>query len=357
LGPLCSNCFVLFWPWPINRDRLLESGREAALRKGSFALLLVLASFAGGAAVNGPGLQWAKDQLFSTVLSNSTIGQVDEADTEPGNETDAEPDGDALKRPAAPPPPLKFPPIARSPKAESASTSELELDPIASESAKPSGVTPEAETQAAQSPTETPPAVAAPRVPSIANGRDAESPLDLPERLNATAEEAEVEKDADHPDAPPRLLQPLDIPDPSPVPGANSHQGDFPDAPDSAPAEAILPGSAVLQPPKRDSNLLLANGLDNDPFRPEAHANANPAGESDGDWERIQGRLKELGVSRYWVEGHTEGPVLFRCLVPMVGGRVVSQHFEAEGDDAIQAAEVVLGRIALWKTTTAETRD
>ena len=34
------------------------------MRKGLFAFVLVLASFAGGAVVNGPGLRWAKDQIL-----------------------------------------------------------------------------------------------------------------------------------------------------------------------------------------------------------------------------------------------------------------------------------------------------
>ncbi len=310
------------------------------MRKGLFALLLVLASFAGGAAVNGPGLQWAKDQLISPVLGNPTI---DEADTE----------ADRLELPAAPPPPLEFPSITQSPKAEPA-----EPEPIASESARPGGLTPEAEPAqtdpALENPEpegQAPPAVAAPRAPSIANSRDPESARDPSSDSNS-----KTEPEPDAPDAPPRLFQPLDIPKPSPVPGSNDHdQDDFPDAPDSAPAEAILPGAADLQPPKRDSNLLLANGFESEMADSTAQNHAESTVES--DWDRIQRRLKELGVSRYWIEGQTEGPVVFRCLVPTIGGRVVSQHFEAEGDDAIQAAEVALGRVALWRTTTGETQD
>ena len=40
--------------------------KEAALvRKGLFAIVLIAAAFAGGAAVNGPGLRWAKEFIWS----------------------------------------------------------------------------------------------------------------------------------------------------------------------------------------------------------------------------------------------------------------------------------------------------
>jgi hypothetical protein len=61
--------------------------------------------------------------------------------------------------------------------------------------------------------------------------------------------------------------------------------------------------------------------------------------------------MEELGVGRYWVEGAFGGPVVFRCVVPVVGDRAVSQHFEAEGDDLLTAAGDALRRIALWRAT------
>ncbi|WP_152052280.1 hypothetical protein [Tautonia marina] len=63
--------------------------------------------------------------------------------------------------------------------------------------------------------------------------------------------------------------------------------------------------------------------------------------------------MEDLGVGRFWVEGEFGGPVIFRCVVPMIGDRAVSQHFEAEGDDLISAARVTLRRIALWRATEA----
>src|SRR5258705_8513632 len=46
--------------------RFASRGREAApLRKVLFALVLVAASFSGGAVVNGPGLRWARDLILN----------------------------------------------------------------------------------------------------------------------------------------------------------------------------------------------------------------------------------------------------------------------------------------------------
>ena len=82
---------------------------------------------------------------------------------------------------------------------------------------------------------------------------------------------------------------------------------------------------------------------------PEAGAGAGTA----NDWSQVRQRMAEMGVERFWIEGQPGGPVRFRCVVPLAGDQVVSQHFEAEADDAVQAAEVALGRVALWKATAA----
>ncbi len=69
------------------------------------------------------------------------------------------------------------------------------------------------------------------------------------------------------------------------------------------------------------------------------------------EWVVVHRQMVELGVGRFWVEGDFGGPVLFRCVVPVIGDRAVSQHFEAEGDDLLSAARLALKRIALWRAT------
>jgi hypothetical protein len=72
------------------------------------------------------------------------------------------------------------------------------------------------------------------------------------------------------------------------------------------------------------------------------------------DWAGVRRALRELGVSRYGTEGESNGRVRFQCVIPLAGRRAVGQHFEAEGDDELQAARAVLRRIALWRATEAE---
>ena len=48
-----------------------------SLRKGLFAIVLVAASFAGGATVNGPGLRWVRDMILNqpgAEITTTTLG-------------------------------------------------------------------------------------------------------------------------------------------------------------------------------------------------------------------------------------------------------------------------------------------
>ena len=72
------------------------------------------------------------------------------------------------------------------------------------------------------------------------------------------------------------------------------------------------------------------------------------------DWTEVRRELKSLGVSRYGTEGDPSGRVRFHCVIPLAGRRAVGQHFEAEGDDDLQAARAALKRVVLWRATEAE---
>ena len=61
--------------------------------------------------------------------------------------------------------------------------------------------------------------------------------------------------------------------------------------------------------------------------------------------------MRDLGVSRYGIDGEIGGKVRFHCVIPLAGRRAVGQHFEGEGDDEIEAARAALRRIALSRTT------
>lgn len=68
-------------------------------------------------------------------------------------------------------------------------------------------------------------------------------------------------------------------------------------------------------------------------------------------WTDLGQRMTDMGVSHYLIEGEPGGPARFRCTVPLPGQRAVAQQFEAEGENALAAAESAMKRVALWKAT------
>ena len=72
---------------------------------------------------------------------------------------------------------------------------------------------------------------------------------------------------------------------------------------------------------------------------------------SSSSWADLRKKMKDLGITRYTIEGETDGRVRFRCVIPVEGLKAIAHHFEAEGDDEQQAAEAALKRITLWKAT------
>ena len=61
--------------------------------------------------------------------------------------------------------------------------------------------------------------------------------------------------------------------------------------------------------------------------------------------------MRIMGVSRFTIDGEPGGHVVFGCLIPLAGRQAISQRFEAEGEDVIQAAHAALRRIVLWRAT------
>jgi hypothetical protein len=44
---------------------------------------------------------------------------------------------------------------------------------------------------------------------------------------------------------------------------------------------------------------------------------------------------------------------LFSCLIPLAGRQAVTQRFEAEGDNIVEAAHAALRRVGLWRAAQA----
>jgi hypothetical protein len=202
------------------------------LRKVLFALVLVGAAFAGGAAVNGPGLEQLKAAIRARLQSNSAPEVVAQSPTTP------------KEVPSAPPP----------------------LVPAFHHDDRPSP-------------------------------RQAESP--------STAIEVA-----------------------SPPPKS-----------EAAPPELAGPSPASSLEPRTPSD-------------PAVEPASRQVGSAQ-DWGNLRRRMKELGITRYEIEGDPSGRSRFRCLIPLAGRRAVGQQFEGEGDDDFQAADSALRRVALWRATEA----
>ena len=282
------------------------TGKEADIRCGKALLVvaLIAASFAGGALVNGPGLDWARDQLVGP--TDADLALADDELTMPPEVAFGAEAADAI--PAAPLPPLSNsnggppPPIADS--APEPLPAAAPADAVASGASPP---------------------------PPIAEAQDAPArPSDL---LLGN---------------PPPAAQPADLA----VAAIEAARGDgdgpalsFADAPGStAPSRPIVPGRPW--PRTHVDPSVSTAALDTPaPGSSEAATGAN--------WPDLRRRMQELGVTRYWIEGEPNGPARFRCVIPLAGGRAVGQHFEAEADDELQAADAALRRIALWRAAAA----
>jgi hypothetical protein len=85
---------------------------------------------------------------------------------------------------------------------------------------------------------------------------------------------------------------------------------------------------------------------------PGSMARTSGGGEESGaEWISLRQKLQSLGVTRYTIEGEPSGHVVFSCLIPLAGRQAVTQRFEAEGDNEMQAAQVAIRRISLWRAT------
>ena len=290
------------------------------MRKALLVLALIGSSFAGGAVVNGPGLQalkaWAQDQLADPA-AQGLMGPVVE-----GGQNDWERD----EFPSVPVPRI----TGADPGVQLTATETAAIEPAP---------TPETAPQPAP--------VAAPETAAIP----------------ALTPPAEARNSQSEPAAPP-APQEVEAP---PLPSqeeakAAAEPQPWGDAPDSkAPAQAVLPNkpaSPTAQLANAAASEAAAAGSDQEVSRASA-GSVSPApsprsSESPGRWNQIKDRLLTLGVTRFWVEGEPAGVVRFRCSIPLAGQSAVAQQFEAEGDDPLQAAETVLKRVALWQAAHGE---
>jgi hypothetical protein len=293
----------------------MGQGKEAVtVRQALLVIVLIASSFLGGAFVNGPGLRWAQTRLMRSLGLNgeSEITSVDltPAATPVGvsDSTDpAKPVSEPMLEPLAPAPTVlaedgssqKVPSNHRNGASSKLHEKPRDGTSFKTEAGLPLGVTPPFSV-----PTTT--GSASKRLASPdSEVRPAGAPLG---RLNSSDSKVE-----------PALLDSLG----TLLPSASSP----PPEPLSSPA--LSPSSSPVPKPTRSIS---------------------------DDWIVLQQKLRALNVSRFTIEGEPSGRVLFSCLIPLAGRQAVTQRFEAEGDDMIQAVQATLRRIALWRATQPQPR-
>ncbi|AGA24685.1 hypothetical protein [Singulisphaera acidiphila] len=324
------------------------------MRKAIFAVMLVGASFAGGAVVNGPGLRWAQTMILSHLNG--------------GDDNDNDEHDEAADSPATPKSTVGQEPLAPIPSDPIAPARAVVTAPASPEkdTAKPDPSRPEpaaaAIADAAAISADQRPQPAAPTLPK--SDQDRRLGAETPEFTAAPAElkssndpeialtnvPSPLPESHSTPLEPLDPLPPLDLTAPNATDKAKGQEPGWGDAPGSAPAAAVPPRSFgvadAISPPKP----LTAPAPAPDKAK-NASALAVAAPRPPSDWAEIRRRMAALGVSRYGIEGEPNGKVRFHCVIPLAGRRAVAQQFEAEGDDELQAAEVALRRVALWRAT------
>jgi hypothetical protein len=295
------------------------------VRQAILVVVLVSASFLGGAFVNGPALSWAQTRVLRS-LGLSDGGEIASVNLDATASPDSVSDGSApiksegerMRGPLAPVPSL----IAEGESSEQDASDRRPVPrPRPKSKSGRDGGSPRSQPSSSSAPS---PSTASEAAPLASPSRQA-APLD-PSITPAIA--------ASPPPEPAR--------EPAPVSPPSSLEGKVP--------SAILDTLADLLPSNPPSL--------SSPSSPSSSSSSSPvalksAVEGGDDWAVLQRKMQTLGVSRFTIDGDPGGRVVFSCLIPLAGRQAVTQRFEAEGDDLVGAAQAALRRVALWRATQA----
>ncbi len=284
------------------------------MRHAILVIVLIASSFLGGAFVNGPGLRWAQTRLMRSLGLNEE-GEIASVDLMPAAAPDGVGSGSGPVKPAGEP---MLEPLAPAPSvlAEDEASQQVPSDHRTASSTKLNQKPRHANSSNTQPVSSSP----------------SSSPVPAPAASASTSQ---------------RLASPDS--EVKPV-GAGSSDG--PGSSDSKVKPALLDALGALLPSTSPSPP--------EPLSGSALTSSSPAAKSmrnvSDDWIVLQQKLQALNVSHFTVEGEPGGRILFSCLIPLAGRQAVTQRFEAEGDDVIQAMQATLRRIALWRATQPQTR-
>jgi hypothetical protein len=272
-------------------------------------VLLVSASFLGGAFVNGPGLQWLQRKLLQSLKLNNN-GEITSIELKTGASAESDSNARISELTARDRVQVPLTEIS-SVEAGSDVTRDEAPDKRAESNRRQSSATDGAETPV----------------------REGLPPLALAHSESLGTRNVSVSSRSDV------TVKPAV----SKVP-----QTQFPRSPSSSPlgesAPALLDSLAALLPMQTSTSSPSSSVLLSKSTTPTVQASA---GES---WMLVERKLQSLGVARYTVEGTPGGSVVFSCLIPLAGSQAITQRFEGEGDDIIHASKAAMRRITLWRT-------
>jgi hypothetical protein len=270
----------------------MGQGKEAAtVRQAVLVIVLVAASFSGGAFVNGPGLHWAQTRLLRSLGLNNG-GEIASVDLKTTVSAETIPDGSGPAKAAVDTiwsPLAVVPTVVAEDESSKHDASDRRLSSQPSPKSKDGG---------------------AGRQRSQPSAASTPSPTRILPILTKTSGGESARLD---PHVTPAILDSL---------------------------AALLPST----PP--------VSGSPSPPSSRSASA-PKPAGDGGDEWAVLERKMQTLGVSRFMIEAEPGGRVVFSCLIPLAGRQAVAQRFEAEGDDIVQAAHAGLRRIGLWRATQA----
>ncbi len=310
-----------------------------------FSIVLVAAAFAGGAAINGPGLRWVQAKVGRLATSDEDAA-VPEKNQDPPAAGASASNGESPSMPVP----------------------TLVIEPPQPDPAKTKPGSDPSQTQAQPGPavtkTETLDAASAQPAPATVPAPNAPGPLDPKDLFLKVGGEPASPKPPDEAPKPasedrsalPRLEPPV-AKDKDEDKAAGEPDPPWSDLPDSAPAAAVPPrpyARAATAEPKAETTEPPDPAIARVPQDLEPTSPSEPEPRPAGDWAELRRQMRALGVARYGIEGEPGGRVRFHCLIPLVGRRAIGQQFEAEGSDEIQAAQAALRRIALWRATEGE---
>jgi hypothetical protein len=279
------------------------------VRQLVLVIVLVAASFLGGAFVNGPGLQWVQTRVLRSLGLNNG-GEITSVDLKSTPSSEVSTNGSVLAKPEADTTqgtPSQTPPLLTENELPKHDTSDRPSDfqtrgkSTTNNSPASSRSRPVLSTSSVKDQRALTQSAGRPPIPSDP-GVTTASAMSSPAPAHSALDNA------------PAIIDSLAALLPSSPPSSNS-----PSPPSSSP------------PPLPSALKAIAGGSDN--------------------WAILERKMQSLGVSRYTMDGEPGGRVVFSCLIPLAGRQAVSQRFEAEGDNMVHAAQAALRRIALWQAT------